>query len=128
MFAQIFRWSAYTLLQLHVRSNVDTWGNSVRYTISDQRDCLGNDIIEAIECLKSRFREEISCGDSKDVASPEIWADVGREADRSGGATVVNGGGWVVSRESCLFVCYHVCIIVSPCTVCRARLHGPTVF
>jgi hypothetical protein len=33
---------------------------------------LGDDIIEAIECLKSWFREEISCGDSKDVAYAEI--------------------------------------------------------
>jgi hypothetical protein len=80
---------------------------------------LGDDIIAAIECFKSWFREEISCGDSKDV---------GRHADGSGGATVVNGGGLVVSRGSCLFVCYHVCIIVSPCAVLRARLQGPTVF
>jgi len=102
-----------------VRSNVNTPGNSGRYTISDQRARLGDDIIEAIECLKSWFREEISCGDSKDV---------GRHADGSGGATVVNGGGLVVSRVSCLFVCYHVCIIVSPCAVRRARLQGPTDF
>jgi len=40
----------------------------------------------------------------------------------------VNGGGLVGSRGSCLFVCYHVCIIVSPCAVPRTRLQGPTVF
>jgi hypothetical protein len=40
----------------------------------------------------------------------------------------VNGGGLVVSRGSCLFVCYHVCIIVSACAVRRARLQGPKVF
>jgi hypothetical protein len=48
-------------------------------------------------------------------------------ADGSGGGTVVNGKGLVVSRGSCLFVCYHVCIIVSPCAVRSARLQGPTV-
>ena len=48
-------------------------------------------------------------------------------ADGSGGTTVVNGKGLVVSRGSCLFVCYHVCIIVSPCAVRSARLQGPTV-
>ena len=40
----------------------------------------------------------------------------------------MNGGGLVGSRGSCLFVCYHVCIIVSPCAVPRTRLQGPTVF
>jgi len=40
----------------------------------------------------------------------------------------VNGKGLVVSRGSCLFVCYHVCIIVSPGAVRSARLQGPTVF
>ena len=40
----------------------------------------------------------------------------------------MHGGGLVVSRGSCLFVCYHVCIIVSPCVVRRARLQGPIVF
>jgi len=50
------------------------------------------------------------------------------QADWSGGATVVNGGGLAVSRGVCLFVGYHVCIIVSLCTVRRARLQGPTVF
>jgi len=57
-----------------VRSNVYTAGNSGRYTISDQGASLGDDIIAAIECLKSWFMEEISCGDSKDV---------GRHADGS---------------------------------------------
>ena len=39
----------------------------------------------------------------------------------------MNGGCLVVSRGSCLFVCYHVCIIVLACAVHRAGLHGPTV-
>ena len=40
----------------------------------------------------------------------------------------MNGGGLVVSRGSCLFVCYHVSIIVSPGAVRRAILQGLTVF
>jgi len=40
----------------------------------------------------------------------------------------VNGGGLVVSRGSCLCVCYDVSIIVSLCVVRRARLQGPIAF
>jgi hypothetical protein len=32
---------------------------------------LGNDIIEAIECLKSWFQEDIQCGDAKDIGDAE---------------------------------------------------------
>jgi hypothetical protein len=52
----------------------------------------------------------------------------GPHADRSGGATRVNGGGLLVSGGCCLFVCYDVCSIVSACAVRRARGQGPTVF
>ncbi|KAF8540261.1 hypothetical protein BDD12DRAFT_909537 [Trichophaea hybrida] len=45
--------------------------NGGRCTISDHRARLGDDIIEPIECLKSWFREEISCGDSKDIVDAE---------------------------------------------------------
>jgi len=55
------------------------------------------------------------------------WRCKRPHADGSGGDTVVNGGGWVVSRGSCVFICYNVCIIESPCAVRRARLQGPTV-
>jgi hypothetical protein len=40
----------------------------------------------------------------------------------------VNGGGLVVGRGSCLFVCYHVCIIVSPSVRNGPGRAGPDVF
>lgn len=95
--------------------------------MSDHQAGLVDDIIKSIEWLKSWLRGAIWCGISKDVAYTEIWEDVGRHAAASSWATVVNGRGLVVSWESCLFVCYHVCIIESLCKVRSARLHGATV-
>jgi hypothetical protein len=54
---------------------------SGRYTISDHRARLGDDIIQAIECLKSWFKEEISCGDSKDIVDAENMLDLQMRAD-----------------------------------------------
>jgi hypothetical protein len=42
-----------------------------RYTITDQRSRLGDDIIEAIECLKSWAREDVVYGVGSDVRKVE---------------------------------------------------------
>jgi hypothetical protein len=52
----------------HVAS---TDGYRGRYTITDQRSRLGDDIIEAIECLKSWAREDVVYGVGSDVRKVE---------------------------------------------------------
>jgi hypothetical protein len=54
---------------------------SERYTITDQRSKLGDDVIEAIECLKSWAREDIVYGAGSQVRQVEsMLADLERQA------------------------------------------------
>jgi hypothetical protein len=48
-----------------------TDGYSGRYTITDQRSRISDDIIEAMECLKSWAQEEVIYGVGSDVRKVE---------------------------------------------------------
>jgi hypothetical protein len=83
--------------------------------------------------ILSRVVSVCYCGSGRDI----LWRfeeycrsreDIGSHADEGGSAAVVSGEGWVVSKESCFFERYRVCITASLCTVRRASLYGPVVF
>jgi hypothetical protein len=60
---------------------------SGRYTISSQRARLGDDIIEAIECLKSWSRDDLIFTDKSKVGTTEkMLVALLKQADREEGS------------------------------------------